>query len=65
MQKCLNLKKLQRKIIKKESKLELSILCTVCLFMWVYIPTRYHPNIFNSFGVIEHTQKIVKKCKGK
>ena len=25
----------------------------------------YHPNILNSFGVIEHTKKIVKKCKGK
>ena len=61
MQKCLKLKKLQREIIKKVSKLELSILCTVCLFMWVYIPTRYHPNILNSFGVIEHTQKFVKK----
>ena len=65
MQKCLKLKKLQREIIKKVSKLELSILCTVCLFMWVYIPTWSHPNILNSFGVIEHTQKIVKKCKGK
>ena len=40
---------MQRVIIKKVSKLELSILCTVCLFMWVYIPTRYHPNILNSF----------------
>ena len=48
-------------MIKKVSKLELSILCTVCLFMWVYIPTRYHPNILNSFEVIEHTQKFVKK----
>ena len=66
IQKCLKLKKkLQREIIKKISKLELSILCTVCLFMWVYIPKRYHPNILNSFEVIEHTQKIVKKCKGK
>ena len=57
-------KKLQREIIKKVSKLELSILCTVCLFMWVYIPTRYHPNILNSFGVIEHTHKFVKNAKG-
>ena len=65
MQKCLKLTKMQREIIKKVSKLELSILCRVCLFMWVYIPTRYHPNILNSFGVIEHTQKNVKKCKGK
>ena len=40
------------------------ILCTVCLFMWVYIPTRYHPNILNSFGVIEYTQKIVENAKG-
>ena len=39
MQKCLKLKKLQREIIKKVSKVELSILCTVRLFMWVYIPT--------------------------
>ena len=60
MQKCLKLKKMQREIIKKVSKLELSILCTVCLFMWVYIPTKYHPNI-----LIEHTQKFVKNCKGK
>ena len=58
MQKYLQLKKLQREIIKKVSKLELSILCTVCLFMWVYIPIRYHPNILNSFVVIEHTQKL-------
>ena len=67
MQKCLKLKKLIREIIKKVSKLELSILCTVhvCLFMWVYIPTSYHPNILNSFDVIEHTQKIMKKCNGK
>ena len=65
MQKCLKLKKQQREIIKKVRKLELSILCTVCLFMWVYIPTRYHPNIWKSFGVIEHAQKFVKKCKGK
>ena len=65
MQKFLKLKKMQRQIIKKVSKLELSILCTVCLFMWVYIPTRYHPNILNNFGVIEHTQKFVKKYKGK
>ena len=56
-------KKLQRGIIKKVSKLELFILRTVCLFMWVYIPTRYHPNILNSLGVIEHTQKIVKKIQ--
>ena len=60
MQKCLKIKKLQTEIIKKVSKQELSILCTVCLFMWVYIPTRYHPNILNSFEVIEHTKKIVK-----
>ena len=53
-------KKMQREIIKKVSKLELSILCTVCLFMRVYIPTRYHPNILNSFGVIEHTKKCEK-----
>ena len=65
MQKFLKLKKMQREISKKVSKLELSILCTVCLFMWVYIPIRYHPNILNSFGVIEHTQKFVKKYKGK
>ena len=58
-------KKLLRGTIKKVSKLDLSILCSVCLFMSVCIPTMYHPNILNSFGVIEHTQKIVKKCKGK
>ena len=56
-------KKLQMEILKKVSKLELSILCTVCLFMWVYIPTRYHPNILNSFGVIEHTQKKCEKMQ--
>ena len=65
MQKCLKLKKMQREKIKKVSKLELSILSTVCLFMWVYIPTMYHLNVLNSFGVIEHTQKFVKKYKGK
>ena len=65
MQICLNLKQLQRDIIKQVSKLELSIFRTACLFMWVYIPTRYHPNILNSFGIMEHTQKFVKKCKGK
>ena len=65
MQKCLKLKKLQKEIIKKVSKLELSILCAVCLFIWVYIPTRYHSNSLNCFGVIEHTQKFVQKCKGK
>ena len=54
---------MQREIIKKVSKLELSILCTVCLFIGVYIPTRYHPNILNSFGVIEHTQKFVNKMQ--
>ena len=59
MQKYLKLKKLQREITKKISRLELSILCTVCLFMWVYIPTRYHPNALNSFGVIEHTVNLV------
>ena len=64
MQKCLQTKKMQREIIKKVSKLELSILCTVCLFIRVCIHTRYHPNILNSFGVIEHTQKFEKKCKG-
>ena len=53
-------KKLQREIINKVSKLELSILCTVCLFMWVYIPTRYNPDILNSFEVIEHTQKLLE-----
>ena len=57
MQKCLKLKKMQREKIKKVSTLELSILCTVCLIMWVYSPSKYHPNILNSFGVIEHTQK--------
>ena len=62
MQKCLKLKKtLQSEIIKKVSKLELSILCTVCLFMWVYIPIKVHPNTLNSFGVMEYTQKFVKK----
>ena len=58
-------KKLQREIIKKVSKLESFILYTMCLFMSVYIPTRYHPDILNSFGVIEHTQTFVKKCEGK
>ena len=62
--KMCKVKKLQLEIIKKVIKLELSILSTVCLFMWVYIPTRYHPNILNSFEVIEHTKKIVKNAKG-
>ena len=58
-------KKMQREIIKKVSKLGLSILCIVCLFMWFYIPTRYHPNILKSFGAIEYTQIFKKKCKWK
>ena len=57
-------KKRQREIIKKVSKLELSIFSTVRLFMWVYIPTRYHPIILNSFGVIEHTHKFLRNEKG-
>ena len=65
MQKYLKLKKTVKGDIKKVTKQELYILCTVCLFMWVYIPTRYHPNILNTFEVIEHTRKFVKKCKGK
>ena len=65
MQEFLKLKKKMQREIIKVRKLELSILCTVCLFMWVYIPTRYHPNILNSFGIIEHTLKFVKKYKGK
>ena len=57
-------KKLQREIIKKVSKLELSILCTVCLFMWVYIPTRYHPNILNSFSSYRaYTKNCEKKMQ--
>ena len=64
MQKCLKLKKLQKEIKKKVSKPDLSILSNVCLFMWVYIPTMYHPNILNSFGVIEHKQKFVKMQNG-
>ena len=56
-------KKMQREIIKKVSKLELSVLRTVCLLMWVYIRTRYHSNILISFEVIEHTRKIVKKMQ--
>ena len=56
-------KKLQREIIKKVSKLELSILCTVCLFMWVYIPARYHPNILNNFRakVCEKMQREITR----
>ena len=38
---------------------------TTHLDLHSYLPTRYHPNILNSFGVTEHTQKFVKKCKGK
>ena len=54
-------KKLQREIIEKVSKLELSILCIVCLFMWVYIPTSYHPNILNSFWRYRAYTKIGEK----
>ena len=61
MQKFLKLKKMQREIIKKVSKLELSILCTVCLFMWVYIPTRYHPSILNSYRA--YTKNCEKNAK--
>ena len=61
MQKCLKLKKK----LQESEQARVIHLVTVCLFMWVYIPTRYHPNIMNSFGVIEYTQKFVKECKGK
>ena len=53
-------KKMQMEIIKKASKLELSILCTVCLFTWVYIPTRYHPNILNSLSYRAYTKNCEK-----
>ena len=56
-------KKMSREITKKVRKVELSLLCRVCLLIWVYISIKYHPNILNSFGVIEHTQKFVKKLQ--
>ena len=52
---------MQREIIRKESKLELCHLCAACLIIWIYIPIKVRPNTLNSFGVIEHTQKFVKK----
>ena len=33
----------------------------VCLFIWLYICTKYHPNILSKFGVKEQVQKFVKK----
>ena len=47
---------MSREITKRVRKIELSLLCRVCLLIWVYISIKYHPNILNSFGVIEHTK---------
>ena len=58
-------KKLQREIIKKVSKIELSILCTVCLLMWVHIPTRYHPNILKKFWSYRAYTKNCEKMQRK
>ena len=52
---------MQREITRKVSKLELCHLCTSCLIIWIYIPIKFPPNTLNSFGVMEYTQKVVKK----
>ena len=52
---------MQREITRKVSKLELCHLCAACLIIWIYIPIKVHPNTLNSFGVMEYTQKFVKK----
>ena len=53
--------KMQREITWKVSKLELCHLCAACLIIWIYIPIKVHPNTLNRFGVMEYTQKFVKK----
>ena len=53
--------KMQREITRKVSKLELCHLYASCLIIWIYIPLKVHPNTLNSFGVMEYTQKFVKK----
>ena len=58
-------KKMSREITKKVRKVELSLLYRVCLLIWVYISIKYHPNILNSFGVMEHTHIFVENCKGR
>ena len=52
---------MQRVITRKVSKLELCHLCAACLIIWIYIPIKVHPNTLNGFGVMEYTQKFVKK----
>ena len=52
---------MQREITRKVSKLELCHLCAAWLIIWIYIPIKIHPNTLNSFGVMEYTQKFVKK----
>ena len=52
---------MQREITRKVSKQELCHLCAACLIIWVYIPIKVHPNTLNGFGVMEYTQKFVKK----
>ena len=56
-----NCEKMQREITRKVSKVELCHLCAACLIIWVYIPIKFHPNTLNKFGVMEYTNKIVKK----
>ena len=53
--------KMQREITRKVSKLELRHVCAVCLIIWIYIPIKIHPNTLIRFGVIEYTEKFVKK----
>ena len=56
-----NCEKMQREITRKVSKLELCHLCAACLIIWIYIPIKVHPNTLNNFGVMEYTQKFVRK----
>ena len=52
---------MQREITRKVSKLELCHLCAVWLNIWIYISIKVHRNTLNSFGIMEYTQKFVKK----
>ena len=56
-------KKTSRDLTKTVRKVELSLLCRVCLLNRVYISIKYRPNVLNSFGIIEHAQKFVKKLQ--
>ena len=52
---------MQREITRKVSLPELCHLCAAGMITWIYIPIKVHPNALNSFGVMNSTQKFVKK----